>query len=160
MSFLLYMVYAYHSTSLKTCLRKTVLSTLWHRLVHIHHNQKVQRAGWWRHNFRLITFVQSWLKSLEIVQVWSLASFTVCILSSHWGLSGSKRSSHSNAYFYGFFKNKRIVLFDTLLEEYAPMNKEDGGSGEAQQTDQKVGKIATFGMPLWFLSFAIKIVLA
>ena len=27
------------------------------------------------------------------------------------------RSSHSNAYFYGFFKFKRIVLFDTLLEE-------------------------------------------
>ena len=39
--------------------------------------------------------------------------------------SGSKRSSHSNAYFYGFFKNKRIVLFDTLLEDYAPMNKEE-----------------------------------
>lgn len=38
--------------------------------------------------------------------------------------SGSKRSSHSNAYFYGFFKNKRIVLFDTLLEDYAPMNQE------------------------------------
>ena len=37
---------------------------------------------------------------------------------------GSKRSSHSNAYFYGFFKNKRIVLFDTLLEDYAPQNKE------------------------------------
>ncbi|KAJ3085354.1 CAAX prenyl protease 1 [Quaeritorhiza haematococci] len=31
-------------------------------------------------------------------------------------IDGSKRSSHSNAYFYGFFKNKRIVLFDTLLE--------------------------------------------
>ncbi|KAJ3326072.1 CAAX prenyl protease 1 [Blyttiomyces sp. JEL0837] len=31
-------------------------------------------------------------------------------------VDGSKRSSHSNAYFYGFFKNKRIVLFDTLLE--------------------------------------------
>eukprot|EP00039_Didymoeca_costata_P019175 m.336521 g.336521 ORF g.336521 m.336521 type:complete len:468 (+) comp17879_c0_seq1:84-1487(+) len=28
---------------------------------------------------------------------------------------GSVRSSHSNAYFYGFGKNKRIVLFDTLL---------------------------------------------
>lgn len=27
----------------------------------------------------------------------------------------SKRSSHSNAYFYGFMGNKRIVLFDTLL---------------------------------------------
>ena len=30
-------------------------------------------------------------------------------------VKGSVRSSHSNAYFYGFFKNKRIVLFDTLL---------------------------------------------
>jgi len=33
-------------------------------------------------------------------------------------IPGSKRSSHSNAYFYGFFKNKRIVLFDTLIEGY------------------------------------------
>ncbi|KAI9290052.1 peptidase family M48-domain-containing protein [Umbelopsis sp. AD052] len=31
-------------------------------------------------------------------------------------IDGSKRSSHSNAYFFGFGKNKRIVLFDTLLE--------------------------------------------
>ena len=31
-------------------------------------------------------------------------------------VEGSKRSSHSNAYFYGFYKFKRIVLFDTLLE--------------------------------------------
>ncbi|XP_014242540.1 CAAX prenyl protease 1 homolog isoform X2 [Cimex lectularius] len=31
-------------------------------------------------------------------------------------VEGSKRSVHSNAYFYGFFKNKRIVLFDTLLK--------------------------------------------
>jgi len=31
-------------------------------------------------------------------------------------IDGSKRSGHSNAYFYGFFKNKRIVLYDTLLE--------------------------------------------
>nr|CCA18761.1 CAAX prenyl protease 1 putative [Albugo laibachii Nc14]CCA25203.1 CAAX prenyl protease 1 putative [Albugo laibachii Nc14] len=30
---------------------------------------------------------------------------------------GSKRSSHSNAYLYGLYKNKRIVLFDTLLEQ-------------------------------------------
>jgi len=43
-------------------------------------------------------------------------------------IPGSKRSSHSNAYFYGFFKNKRIVLFDTLLEDYSPLNK----SGEPQ----------------------------
>ncbi|XP_024594636.1 CAAX prenyl protease 1 homolog isoform X2 [Neophocaena asiaeorientalis asiaeorientalis] len=39
-------------------------------------------------------------------------------------VQGSKRSSHSNAYFYGFFKNKRIVLFDTLLEEYSVLNKD------------------------------------
>lgn len=28
------------------------------------------------------------------------------------------RSSHSNAYLYGFHKHKRIVLFDTLVKEY------------------------------------------
>ncbi|XP_022094831.1 CAAX prenyl protease 1 homolog [Acanthaster planci] len=40
-------------------------------------------------------------------------------------VEGSKRSSHSNAYFYGFFKNKRIVLFDTLLEDYTPVGKKE-----------------------------------
>lgn len=33
-------------------------------------------------------------------------------------VEGSRRSSHSNAYLYGFFKNKRIVLFDTLIANY------------------------------------------
>ncbi|KAG8044253.1 hypothetical protein GUJ93_ZPchr0136g33676 [Zizania palustris] len=28
-----------------------------------------------------------------------------------------KESSHSNAYMYGFFKNKRIVLYDTLIQQ-------------------------------------------
>src|SRR5699024_10062948 len=31
-------------------------------------------------------------------------------------VDGSKRSSHSNAYFYGVFKSKQIVLYDTLFE--------------------------------------------
>ncbi|MCU7914694.1 MAG: M48 family metallopeptidase [Candidatus Thiodiazotropha sp. (ex Gloverina cf. vestifex)] len=31
-------------------------------------------------------------------------------------MDGSKRSSHGNAYFTGFGKNKRIVFFDTLLK--------------------------------------------
>lgn len=51
-------------------------------------------------------------------------------------VEGSKRSSHSNAYFYGFFKNKRIVLFDTLLEDYSPLNKTGGtesGTGEENE---------------------------
>lgn len=31
-------------------------------------------------------------------------------------VDASKRSVHSNAYMYGFGKNKRIVLYDTLLD--------------------------------------------
>ena len=31
-------------------------------------------------------------------------------------MNASMRSSHGNAYFTGFGKNKRIVLFDTLAE--------------------------------------------
>lgn len=56
-------------------------------------------------------------------------------------VEGSKRSSHSNAYFYGFFKNKRIVLYDTLLEDYAPMNKENeekkAEESSAAETEEK-----------------------
>jgi STE24 endopeptidase len=36
-------------------------------------------------------------------------------LTNLFQLDGSKRSSHSNAYFFGFWKWKRIVLYDTLL---------------------------------------------
>jgi len=39
-------------------------------------------------------------------------------------MDGSKRSGHSNAYMYGFFKNKRIVLFDTLLKQCADNDDE------------------------------------
>lgn len=39
-------------------------------------------------------------------------------------VEGSRRSSHSNAYLYGFFKNKRIVLFDTLIADYQKIKKE------------------------------------
>lgn len=41
-------------------------------------------------------------------------------LSQIFVMDGSKRSSHSNAYFFGFF-TKRIVLFDTLIQQ----NSED-----------------------------------
>jgi len=34
-------------------------------------------------------------------------------------IDGSKRSSKSNAFFTGFGKNKRIALFDTLVEEHS-----------------------------------------
>lgn len=32
-------------------------------------------------------------------------------------MDGSRRSHHSNAYMYGFWKNKRIVLYDTLINQ-------------------------------------------
>ena len=35
-------------------------------------------------------------------------------------MDGSRRSSHGNAYFTGLGANKRIVLFDTLLERLTP----------------------------------------
>merc|ERR1712110_316189 len=50
-------------------------------------------------------------------QIESLAASISFPLYKLYVVEGSKRSSHSNAYFYGFFKFKRIVLFDTLLEE-------------------------------------------
>lgn len=55
-------------------------------------------------------------------------------------VEGSKRSEHSNAYFYGFFKNKRIVLFDTLLKDYVPVDKKD------EPTDGDVEPLVTDGV--------------
>lgn len=51
-------------------------------------------------------------------------------LSKIFVVEGSKRSSHSNAYFFGFYKKKVIVLFDTLLkvspfEEEQKLKKEE-----------------------------------
>nr|CAD7423331.1 unnamed protein product [Timema monikensis] len=49
-------------------------------------------------------------------------------------VEGSKRSTHSNAYFYGFFNNKRIVLFDTLLKDYVPEGKKKEEITEEEKT--------------------------
>lgn len=38
-------------------------------------------------------------------------------LTKLYQVDGSKRSSHSNAYLFGFGQNKRIVLFDTLVKQ-------------------------------------------
>ena len=54
-------------------------------------------------------------------------------------VEGSKRSSHSNAYFYGFFKFKRIVLFDTLLEAEEReklKTEEDKAKEEAEKKEE------------------------
>ena len=53
------------------------------------------------------------------------------------GITGSKRSTHSNAYFYGFFKNKRIVLFDTLLKDYVPENDTKSDTKDVANSEKK-----------------------
>ena len=47
----------------------------------------------------------------------ALASSVQYPLYKLFTVDGSKRSSHSNAYMFGFFKFKRIVLYDTLLKQ-------------------------------------------
>ena len=44
-------------------------------------------------------------------------------------VDGSNRSSHSNAYMYGFHKNKRIVLYDTLIHKFKLKNGEENEKG-------------------------------
>ncbi|XP_022770489.1 CAAX prenyl protease 1 homolog isoform X5 [Durio zibethinus] len=51
---------------------------------------------------------------LKIEQLASSLNFP---LKKLFVVDGSTRSSHSNAYMYGFYKNKRIVLYDTLIQQ-------------------------------------------
>uniref|UniRef100_UPI00358DE75C CAAX prenyl protease 1 homolog isoform X2 n=1 Tax=Myxine glutinosa TaxID=7769 RepID=UPI00358DE75C len=53
----------------------------------------------------------------------SLAKRLSFPLTKIYVVDGSRRSAHSNAYFYGFYKNKRIVLFDTLLQQEGDTEK-------------------------------------
>ena len=50
-------------------------------------------------------------------QIYALAGQLEFPLTKLFVMDGSKRSSHSNAFMFGFFKNKRIVLFDTLMDQ-------------------------------------------
>lgn len=53
-------------------------------------------------------------------------------------VEGSKRSAHSNAYFYGLWGSKRIVLFDTLLVNKGKSQPEEGAEPETAETEEKV----------------------
>ena len=55
---------------------------------------------------------------IEVVN--SLSKKTSFSVSNIYVMDGSKRSAHSNAYFTGFHKSKRIVFFDTLLSMLTP----------------------------------------
>ena len=84
-------------------------------------------------------------------------------------VEGSKRSSHSNAYFYGFFNFKRIVLFDTLLEEEEKekiMKEDEKRSESCEDNEKKTSKkgcnnkeiVAVLGHELghWKLNHVLK----
>tara|TARA_B100001564_G_C20651817_1_gene677234 strand:+ start:120 stop:1154 length:1035 start_codon:yes stop_codon:yes gene_type:complete len=58
------------------------------------------------------------LKIIEVVN--NLSKRTNFSVSNIYVMDGSKRSAHSNAYFTGFHKSKRIVFFDTLLSMLTP----------------------------------------
>jgi STE24 endopeptidase len=70
------------------------------------------------------------------VQIEELAESLSFPLYKLYVVEGSKRSSHSNAYMYGFYKNKRIVLFDSLIEGYKPEGEAKVGQEEEKKLDE------------------------
>lgn len=73
-------------------------------------------------------------------------------------VEGSKRSSHSNAYFYGLFNSKRIVLFDTLLlnkgvEDPSTLPEEERGKG---CTNEEVLAVLGHELGHWSLGHVTK----
>ena len=70
------------------------------------------------------TFIAPWFNKFEPLKegelrdrILALASQVGFKTSGIYAMDGSKRSAHSNAYFTGIGKSKRIVLFDTLIEQ-------------------------------------------
>lgn len=45
-------------------------------------------------------------------------------ISEIYTMDGSKRSAHSQAYFFGIFKKKRIVIYDTLIDQSTNLETE------------------------------------
>ncbi|CAB3408529.1 unnamed protein product [Caenorhabditis bovis] len=74
----------------------------------------------------------------------ALASSLQYPLTKLYVVNGSKRSAHSNAYMYGFWKNKRIVLYDTLLsgdvkEQVLELYRQSGEKVDLTEADKKRG---------------------
>ncbi|CAG9861176.1 unnamed protein product [Phyllotreta striolata] len=79
-------------------------------------------------------------------EIEALASQLKFPLTQLYVVEGSKRSSHSNAYFYGLFNSKRIVLFDTLLA------KDDGTGCQ----DDEILAVLSHELGHWSHSHIIK----
>jgi STE24 endopeptidase len=100
------------------------------------------------------------LTKLYVVEGLSLFFITSHKIIIDFFTSGSKRSVHSNAYFYGFFKNKRIVLFDTLLKDYTPENKKDDEPVEEKEkkgcSNEEVLAVLAHELGHWQLNHVAK----
>lgn len=72
-------------------------------------------------------------------------------------VEGSKRSAHSNAYFYGFGKNKRIVLYDTLIKGFKFPGKNDliEESGDKGCSTDEVLAVLAHELGHWKLNHTI-----
>lgn len=98
----------------------------------------MQKAGdtWWIYGFVLILAFQLFTAAIYPVflapifnkfvplkegslkdRIWELAKKVNFKMAGIYTIDGSKRSSHSNAFFAGMGKMRRIVLFDTLIEK-------------------------------------------
>ena len=82
-------------------------------------------------------------------------------ISNIFVMDGSKRSNKSNAFFTGFGKNKRIVLFDTLIKEQtteelvAVLAHEMGHFKKRHLLKRMVLGILQMGLIFYLLSMAI-----
>lgn len=77
-------------------------------------------------------------------------------------VDGSRRSSKANAFFTGIGKNKRIALFDTLIEKHtvpellAVLAHEIGHNKKGHVLTQMIWGIASAGMTFFLLSLFLK----
>ncbi|MBK6263508.1 M48 family metallopeptidase [Marivirga sp. S37H4] len=76
-------------------------------------------------------------------------------------IDGSKRSTKANAFFSGFGKRKKIVLYDTLIEKQtneelvAILAHEVGHYKKKHTISGMISGVAQMGLMLWIMSFMI-----
>ncbi len=94
-------------------------------------------------------------------KIYALAEKIGFATSGIFVMDGSKRSSHGNAYFTGFGKNKRIVLFDTLLENLsepqalAVLAHEMGHEQKGHVKKMLLLSLVTMCIGFWILSLCV-----
>lgn len=141
---------------------------------------EVMGEWWWVSTFVFIALVQVFLMYLYPVVIAPLfnkfeklddgtlkgriddvANKTNFNIEEVFVMDGSKRSGHGNAYFTGFGSNKRVVLFDTLLQSLsedgivAVLAHEIGHQKKKHVIKLMVVSLLVSCMALWTLNFLI-----